>query len=243
MRNVNNNSKQQVSHALGLSIIVPIFNEIEVVSELVSNLQSLNAEQIILVDGGSTDGTCEWLMENCKSEDSLLIQSKSGRALQMNAGAALASQEMLLFVHADTRLPAEAKTEICRVDGARIHWGRFDVCFDSNSTAMRVISGFMNWRSRLSRVATGDQGIYMHRSLFDGVDGFDQIDLMEDVAMTKKLRRILWPHCSNMCVTTSARRWQKNGVLKTVLQMWLLRLGYFVGTSPSVLAKMYKNIR
>ncbi|MFT5572405.1 MAG: rSAM/selenodomain-associated transferase 2 [Cryomorphaceae bacterium] len=243
MRNVNNSLSHQTSHALGLSVIVPILNEIEVVSDLVSNLRSLNAEQIIFVDGGSKDGTCEWLMENCKSEDTLLIQSKPGRALQMNAGAALASHEMLLFVHADTRLPLEAKTEICRVDRARIHWGRFDVCFDSNSTAMRVIAEFMNWRSRLTRVATGDHGIYMHRSLFDGVDGFDQIELMEDVAMTKKLRRILWPHCSKKCVTTSARRWQKNGVVKTVLQMWLLRLGYFVGISPKSLSKMYRNVR
>jgi rSAM/selenodomain-associated transferase 2 len=243
VQNVSSSSSHLSRHALGLSVIVPIFNEIEVVSELVSNLQSLGAEQIIFVDGGSKDGTCEWLMSNCKSEDSILIQSTPGRALQMNAGAALASQEMLLFVHADTRLPPDAKAVICKVDGGRIHWGRFDVCFYPNSPAMQVIAGFMNWRSRVSRVATGDQGIYMHRTLFAGVKGFDQIDLMEDVAISKKLRRILWPHCSKKCVTTSARRWQQDGVVKTVLLMWLMRLGYFVGVSPKRLATMYKNIR
>lgn len=243
MPNDNARNESQPSFELGLSVIVPVLNEREVLSQLVTTLDELDAEQVIVVDGGSDDGTCQWLEEHWKSDSKLLIRSKPGRARQMNAGAELATQDMLLFLHADSRLPSGAKQEICSGGASRIHWGRFDIEFDTQQLVMRVIANFINWRSRLSRVSTGDQGLFVHQSLFKGVGGFDPIPLMEDVVISAKLRKLIWPHCSHLKVVTSARRWQQEGVTKTVLKMWWLRLAFYFGVAPDDLAAKYKNVR
>ena len=246
---INNQSVNNAvapNNTLGLTVIVPMINEKEQLPALVSRLDELAAEQLIFVDGGSTDGSVQWLQQNWESEHKQLILSSPGRAKQMNLGASYALHDMLLFLHADTQLPNGAKHAISsrtKGDAGQHFWGRFDVRFDSSSIAMNVIAFFMNWRSRLTGVATGDQAIFMHQHLFDRVGGFDDIALMEDVAMSKKLRKIIAPLTLKDKVMTSARRWQQSGVARTVVKMWYYRLAYFLGMSPERLAQGYRNIR
>ena len=228
---------------LSLAIIIPVLNEIEQLPSLVAQLNLLKVEQIIIVDGGSKDGSVEWLQKNWVCQNCELISSSPGRAKQMNLGASVASQDVLLFLHADTILPDNVKGLVCLSQSQEPYWGRFDVAFDVASFAMQVIAFFMNWRSSISKVATGDQAIFMHHYLFDLVGGFDDIALMEDVAISKKLRLIANPKCVKNKVITSARRWQKNGVMRTVLKMWCYRFAYAIGVSPERLAKGYRNIR
>lgn len=236
------NSTGLKSH-LSLAIIIPVLNEIEQLPALVAQLDLLKAEQIIIVDGGSKDGSVEWLKQNWVSSNNHVISSSAGRAKQMNLGASYANQDMLLFLHADTQLPSNVKELVCQSSRQEPYWGRFDVAFDMPCIAMHVIASFMNWRSKITKVATGDQAIFMHRYLFDSVGGFDDIALMEDVAMSKKLRAVTKPYCVKTTVVTSARRWQKNGIIRTVLKMWCYRFAYFVGVSPERLAQGYRNIR
>lgn len=204
---------------------------------LIKELKAFNAAQTILVDGGSTDGTLEQIQQF--QNEFLIVQSEKGRARQMNAGAALAEQDTLLFLHADTKLPTNAKQEILTAE----HWGRFDVQFDSSSVAMRLIAFFMNRRSRLTGIATGDQAMFVMRALFESMGGFPEIPLMEDVALCKALKRRYKPFCSKARVTTSARRWRENGIVKTVLQMWWYRLAYFFGVSAERLKQGYFDVR
>jgi len=230
----------------GLSVIVPVLNEIEALPSLTANLELLCAEQLIVVDGGSTDGSCQWLEENWQSDQSqqtrLILKSSAGRAQQMNLGSEVASHQMLLFLHADTRLPKNAKSLICDSDGEEL-WGRFDVQFDLSNKVMNVIAFGMNLRSRISSVATGDQAIFVHRSLFERVAGYDDLCLMEDVALSKKLRKLSKPLNLTAKVTTSARRWQHNGVINTVLTMWWYRMLFFLSVSPDKFVDKYHNIR
>lgn len=220
---------------LGVSIIVPLLNESAVAQALSKHLNSLNAEQIIIVDGGSDDNTVELL----KQGGFQVISSAAGRAKQMNAGAKYATEPLLLFLHADTRLPNNYKAELAKSDV----WGRFDVRFDRPSIPMNVIAFFMNWRSRLSGVATGDQAIFVDASVFQSLDGFPDISLMEDVALCKRLRQLHAPFNSKETVITSARRWVQNGIVKTVLTMWWYRLAFYFGISPTILNKSYDDVR
>lgn len=220
---------------LGVSIVVPLLNESAVVPELIEHLQGLNTAQIIIVDGGSDDNTVELL----KQAGLMVVISVAGRANQMNAGAKHASESMLVFLHADTRLPANYRSEIAKAEV----WGRFDVQFDSVSRAMSVIAFFMNWRSRLSAVATGDQAIFVDAAVFDSIGGFPDMPIMEDVALCKRLRQLHAPYSSKAKVTTSARRWLRNGIISTVLKMWWYRLAFFFGVSPSTLKNGYDNVR
>lgn len=240
----------------GLSIIVPLLNEIDALPTLCANLEALESEQTIIVDGGSTDGSWQWLLEHWhnpddpakgqfesdKNKSRVLLQSEAGRAQQMNMGAQHSIYPMLLFMHADSQIHAEAKLLICD-NSATDRWGRFDVSFDSPSGAMALIAFFMNIRSRVSGVATGDQAIFVHRALFDQVGGFDKLSLMEDVAFCKKLRRLANPHCLRQKVVTSARRWEQNGVVQTVLKMWWYRLLFFFGVSPDKFVNEYRDVR
>lgn len=247
MPNASHNSLGSKPTTEGLSVIVPLLNERSTLAKFKVELDALGADQIILVDGGSDDGTVQWLQQNWCGDSVSLVQSAAGRATQMNAGAACAKFSMLLFLHADTRLPYDAKQEICGVETSNArqstHWGRFDVRFDSSSRAMRVIAWFINLRSRLTHVATGDQAIFVHADLFARVGEYPAIALMEDVAITKKLRKIAPPYCSRSRVTTSARRWEKHGVVTTVVKMWWFRLAFALGISADRLAKSYSNSR
>jgi rSAM/selenodomain-associated transferase 2 len=219
----------------GVSIVVPLLNESAVVPELIKHLNGLNASQIIIVDGGSEDNSVELLRQT----DFKVIVGTVGRANQMNVGAKLASESMLLFLHADTRLPSNYQTEIAKAEV----WGRFDVQFDCASRAMKIIAFFMNWRSRLSAVATGDQAIFIDTAVFDSIGGFPDMPIMEDIALCKRLRQLHAPYSSKVKVMTSARRWSHNGIVKTVVKMWWYRLAFFLGVSPSTLKKGYDNVR
>jgi rSAM/selenodomain-associated transferase 2 len=225
-----------------LSIIIPVFNEANIVAAALHALDPLrrHGTEIIVVDGGSSDGTFDLAIPLCDR----VILAPRGRALQMNAGAAAATGEVLLFLHADTRLPANADSLVRDgLDKSRRHWGRFDVRIAGESPWLAIISRLMNWRSRLTGIATGDQAIFVRRDSFLQARGFPEISLMEDIALSARLKKEGRPLCLSQPVATSGRRWQQYGVLRTVVLMWSLRLAYFLGADPSVLARRYKDAR
>lgn len=221
-----------------LSIIIPCLNEAEGIAGTLQSLAPLRARgnEVILVDGGSDDNT----LAIARPLTDKVISSERGRARQMNAGAQQARSDILLFLHADCRLPDSADVAI--VDGlnrARTTWGRFDVTLTGRHPLLRLIGAMMNLRSRLTGIATGDQGIFVTRSLFEAVGGFPGIALMEDIALSKRLKAFARPLCLRHRITVSGRRWEKHGVLRTMLLMWRLRAQYFFGADPDRLALHY----
>jgi len=227
--------------ALKLSIIIPCLNEAEHITNTLSKLQELRngGHEIILCDGGSSDNTPQ-LATNLVDH---ILNTQPGRAKQMNAGARLASGDVLCFLHADTIIPADFANLITGAlsESGRI-WGRFDIRLSNTSLTYKVIAWFINKRSCVSGVATGDQGIFVIKNSFLKLNGFADIPLMEDIELSKRLLKISRPVCiSKSFLITSSRRWEKSGIIKTVLLMWRLRLSYFLGVSPTKLAKAYKN--
>jgi rSAM/selenodomain-associated transferase 2 len=225
---------------MSLSIIIPTLNEADNIFATLQALAPLRARgaEVIVVDGGSTDDT----LARARSRADLMLSAPRGRALQMNAGAARARGAILLFLHADSVPPREADTLI--VDGlnrTRRSWGRFDVRIAGSHPLLRVVERAMNLRSRWTGIATGDQGIFVTRSLYTAAGGYPEIPLMEDVALAKRLKRFGAPLCLKHRITTSARRWEKNGVLRTILLMWRLRLAYWLGADPKQLAIRYQK--
>lgn len=219
-----------------LSIIMPARNEAAHIVASLLPLQSLRGElEIIVVDGGSTDDTAA--LATPLSDQ--LLKSPPGRARQMNAGAAAASAETLLFLHADTQLPANFMQLIAQALGEEKRWGRFDVKLQPSSPLLHLVARMMNWRSRLTGVCTGDQGIFVQRRLFTELGGYADLPLMEDIELSKRLRRYNKPVCLQPALTTSSRRWQQHGTLRTVVLMWWLRALYWLGVSPQRLAKWY----
>ncbi|HEY7245396.1 MAG TPA: TIGR04283 family arsenosugar biosynthesis glycosyltransferase [Xanthobacteraceae bacterium] len=221
-----------------LSIIVPVLNEGEAIAALLGSLASLRARgaEVVVVDGGSGDGT----IEHARPRADCVLSAPRGRALQMNAGAAAASGDVLLFLHADTRLPAGADRLV--IEGLQRSgraWGRFDVTIEGPQRLLPVIAFFMRMRSRLTGIATGDQAIFVRRDAFETAGGFPPIALMEDIAFCKALKRIGWPLLLRERVVTSGRRWDRRGILRTVLLMWALRLAFFLGADPKALARRY----
>jgi rSAM/selenodomain-associated transferase 2 len=221
-----------------LSIIVPVLNEGESIADPLDALADLRAlgVEVIVVDGGSRDAT----VPRARARADRVISAPRGRALQMNAGAEKACGDVLLFLHADSRLPGDADHIV--LDGiARSGraWGRFDVKIDGDSPLLVAVAWLMNIRSRLTGIATGDQAIFVRRDAFHSVGGFPAIPLMEDIALSKRLKRASRPLCLRACAVTSGRRWDKNGVASTVLLMWRLRLAYFFGADPKALARQY----
>ena len=221
-----------------LSIIVPVLEE---EAAIVSCLDALadyrrRGAEVIVVDGGSRDRTPDLAQPLA---DQILVAPR-GRATQMNAGAARATGEVLLFLHADTRLPPRADRLI--LDGMKRSgrtWGRFDVRITGRSPVLRLVAAVMNLRSRLTGIATGDQAMFVTREAFVRCDGFPDIPLMEDIALSRRLKRIGPPLCLHARVETSGRRWERHGVLRTILLMWRLRLAYFLGAEPAALARRY----
>jgi rSAM/selenodomain-associated transferase 2 len=216
-----------------LSIVIPVLDEAAGISRTLASLATLRARghELIVADGGSEDGT----RELAASLADRVIAAPRGRARQMNAGAAAATGEALLFLHADTTLPEAADRLVLAALGER-SWGRFDVRIDGRSPLLSVVAFFMNTRSRLSGIATGDQAIFVRRAAFAG---FPEIALMEDIAFSRSMKQLSPPACLRETVTTSGRRWERNGVVRTVLLMWRLRLAYFLGASPDELARRY----
>jgi rSAM/selenodomain-associated transferase 2 len=222
-----------------LSIIVPMLDEAPALPDLLEHLLPLRrgGVEVILVDGGSADGSAA--IATCAGFE--VVRAERGRARQMNAGAAAASGDVLLFLHADTRLPdgAVPLIDAALADGRHV-WGRFDVAFDLRTRTMDATAFLMNLRSRLSGIATGDQALFMTRAAFDAVGGFPDQPLMEDVEITSRLCRRSRPACIRRPVLTSARRWQSRGPWRTILLMWRLRLAYWFGASPADLARQYR---
>jgi rSAM/selenodomain-associated transferase 2 len=219
-----------------LSIIVPVLDEAQGIAAVLAALQPIRdrGHEVIVVDGGSTDATTSLAQP---LSDRVLV-SPRGRAAQMNAGAASAGGDAFVFLHADTRLPEVADALVIRALAAHT-WGRFDVRIDSSHPMLAVVGCMMNLRSRLSGIATGDQAIFVRRAAFIAAGGFPEIALMEDIALSARLRRVGRPACLRQRVVTSARRWERHGVLATILLMWRLRLLYFLGVDPGRLARAY----
>lgn len=221
-----------------LSIIIPCLNEAAGIVETLAALQPLRGRgaEVIVVDGGSSDGTAAL----AQSWADRVIAAPPGRAVQMNAGAMQAHGEILLFLHADCRPPGAADAVI--VDGLKRHrksWGRFDVHIAGRHPMLRIVAALMNARSRLTGIATGDQGIFVTRSLFEAVGRFPEIALMEDIELSRRLKRFGEPLCLPHRMTASGRRWERQGVLRTIFLMWSLRLAYWLGADPDKLALRY----
>jgi rSAM/selenodomain-associated transferase 2 len=221
-----------------LSVIIPVLNEGARALACVQDLSPLRAagHELILVDGGSerldADALTPWVDH--------LLNSEAGRARQMNLGASVARGEVLWFLHADTRLLGDAVTAIQAAQSNGPAWGRFDIRLDGRSPLLRLVALMMNTRSRWSGIATGDQGIFVHRDLFQRVGGFPDQALMEDIEISAGLKRLRRPDCLRQRLLTSSRRWQRKGILRTILLMWGLRLAYWLGVSPRRLAAYYK---
>ncbi|MCG6966457.1 MAG: TIGR04283 family arsenosugar biosynthesis glycosyltransferase [Chromatiaceae bacterium] len=224
--------------SLRLSVIVPTLNEQEHIGALLHDLASLRSagHEVILVDGSSSDATravaAAWVDR--------IVEAKRGRASQMNAGAHAASGGVLWFLHADTRLVQGAGDAVLQAVADGRAWGRFDVRLSGQQRLLRVVETLMNLRSRISGVATGDQGIFVTRAAFSAVGGFPAIPLMEDIALCKLLRRQARPACIRRPrLQTSSRRWEEHGILRTIVLMWRLRLAYALGTEPAELVRRY----
>lgn len=228
--------------ARDLSVVVPVLDESARVPALCRHLDSLQCSAIV-VDGGSSDGTRQKLRAHA-GKQVRVVQSKAGRATQMNRGAALAETPHLIFLHADTTLPPDG---ILLAENALANsettWGRFDVSFDSDSALMKLIAWSMNHRSSFTGICTGDQAMFTTARAFESVGGFPEIPIMEDIALSRRLLKTGRPARIRTPVETASRRWQQNGVLRTVVTMWWLRFLYFAGVSPSVLAKQYRHAR
>ncbi|WP_404363585.1 TIGR04283 family arsenosugar biosynthesis glycosyltransferase [Marinobacter sp.] len=222
-----------------ISIIVPVWREAASIEASLLPLQPWReaGHEVIVVDGGSDDGTREKARPLCNH----LVTAELGRAAQMNAGAELASGDILLFLHADTRLPQAARETLADFYRSHLHWGRFDVRLSGRRLLFRVIAWFMNQRSRLTGIATGDQAIFVRRSVFEALHGFARVPLMEDVELSSRLRLASRPWCIHDPVVTDSRRWESRGAWHTIWLMWRLRWRYWRGESPNTLAQEYRS--
>jgi rSAM/selenodomain-associated transferase 2 len=220
-----------------LSLILPVLNEATTVVAQLTKLQVLRARgaELLVVDGGSNDGTAALAAAGADR----LLDAPRGRALQMNAGARASRGEVLLFVHADTTLPPDADALIRAAIAGGAVWGRFDVSIDGRHPLLPLVAAMMNWRSRWTGIATGDQAMFVRRDAFLAVGAFPEVALMEDIALSRRLKAVARPACLRARVRTSGRRWEKHGVLRTIVLMWRLRASYFFGADPQQLAVRY----
>lgn len=222
-----------------ISIIIPALNESKSIDSTLVCLEPLcqQGHEVIVVDGGSQDET----VELAKSRVDKVIQTAPGRAHQMNVGASQATGDILWFIHADTQVSENATQQILRVlDNKYNHWGRFDIRLSGKHILLRVVERLMNFRSCITGIATGDQGIFVRRDTFAAIGGFMPIPLMEDIDISRRLKKWAHPCCIHDKIITSSRRWEENGVLRTIMLMWRLRLAYALGVSPEKLAHDYK---
>ncbi|MDQ6975417.1 MAG: TIGR04283 family arsenosugar biosynthesis glycosyltransferase [Mariprofundaceae bacterium] len=225
---------------MSVAIIVPVYNEEKTLGTFLPLLEKFACDQLIIVDGGSQDAS----QARLKKQGITWVQGRKGRAKQMNDGAAGCTSDVLLFLHVDTQLPPRAIEfiQIAMQDRTTVG-GRFDVRLDGKEPVFRLIETLINWRSRLSRISTGDQAMFVRRHVFERVGGFAEQALMEDIALSRCLKRHGKIACLRHTVTTSARRWQYHGVMRTVLLMWRLRFLYWCGVNSNTLAAMYHDAR
>jgi rSAM/selenodomain-associated transferase 2 len=231
-----------------IAVVVPLFNEAERVPGLLKMLDGLNVDEVVLVDGGSQDGTLELLDHSLhpslQQSGFRWLQSKKGRAVQMNAGASICQSEIVLFLHADTEIDAAAiaATRDAMAD-SEVLGGRFDLKLSGRHPMLRLIEQMINLRSRFTKISSGDQTMFVRRDVFERLGGFPNQPLMEDIEFSKRLKQKGRVACLRDRVTTSSRRWEKFGMFKTILLMWKLRLLYWAGVSPERLIKVYRDAR
>jgi rSAM/selenodomain-associated transferase 2 len=221
-----------------LAIVIPVLDEGATIADALSALAPYRdrGTEVVVVDGGSRDAT----VEAARPLADRVLAAPRGRASQMNAGAAAARADVLLFLHADTRLPPDAdRIVFLALKRSRRVWGRFDVTIAGRSPLLRVVAAMMNLRSRLTGIATGDQAMFMTREAFTAAGGFPDLPLMEDIVLSRRLKRIGRPVCLAARVTTSGRRWDRDGAVRTILTMWRLRLAFYLGAEPARLARRY----
>jgi len=220
-----------------ISVVIPALNEADSIEETLLLLQAWRhrGHEVIVADGGSCDET----KALAGPLADVVVDTAKGRARQMNHGARKARGDVLLFLHADTRLP-EKTPQLIRTAILRKPWGRFDVRLSGKHTMLRVVEFMMNQRSHLTGIATGDQAIFVTRTLFEKINGFADIPLMEDIDLSKRLKAFSKPACIHHKLVTSSRRWEQHGIFRTILLMWRLRLAYFFGIGPERLAKIYQ---
>ncbi|MBI3795739.1 MAG: TIGR04283 family arsenosugar biosynthesis glycosyltransferase [Deltaproteobacteria bacterium] len=223
-----------------VSVIIPTLNEAEGIAQVITRVRQAGECQLIVVDGGSSDETLE--IAHCHAD--VVLSSPRGRARQMNVGAQVATGTVLLFLHADTVLPQRFPTLLAlALADPEVVGGRFDVRLDASGWPFRMIETMMNFRSRLTRISTGDQAIFVRRETFLAVGGYPEVELMEDLELSRKLKRMGKIACLRTKVVTSARRWQRDGMLKTIVLMWTLRLGHSLGVPPERLKGFYADTR
>lgn len=220
-----------------ISIIIPVLNEAAAISSCLEKLQSfrLAGHEVIVADGGSNDASPDL----AKTGADRVISSARGRAIQMNTGAAIASGEVFLFLHADTSLPKETEQFLRSFSKNEEYWGWFTLRLSGKHPFFRVIESLMNWRSRLTGIATGDQAVFVSRNLYETSGGFPDIALMEDISYSGVLKSLVSPTPAALTVISSSRRWEKQGIVKTIFKMWWLRLRFHFGASPDILAREY----
>jgi rSAM/selenodomain-associated transferase 2 len=223
-----------------LTIVVPVLDEAAIITSALQALAPLRARgaEVIVVDGGSGDGTPGLAAPLADR----VIAASPGRGAPLNAGAALGSGDALLFLHADTTLPDNADSLISAALDERA-WGRFDLRIAGRHPLLAVVARMINWRSRWTGIATGDQAIFIGRAAFDAVGGFPDLPLMEDIAISRRLKQLCRPYCIGTPAVTSGRRWEHHGVIRTILLMWRLRLAYYLGVAPAYLASRYRPVR
>lgn len=220
------------------SIIIPTLNEQKTIESCLLALQPLRGNcEIIVVDATNDQPIVNFPHAHLADK---IISSKKGRARQMNLGASHASGDILVFLHADTYLPENILQLIEQHIGNK-QWGRFDIQLSGDHFMLKVIAWMMNWRSRLTGIATGDQVIFVTRTAFAAAGHYPEIALMEDIALSKALKKISPPVCLNAKVTSSGRRWERYGIYRTILLMWSLRLCYFFGADPQLLTALYSR--
>jgi len=222
-----------------ISVIIPTLNESGHIDSTLMYLEAVRQQghEVIVVDGGSQDETVELARRRADK----VIQTVPGRAQQMNVGASHATGDILWFIHADTQIAGNAAQQIVKVLGNKHnYWGRFDIQLSGKHLLLRVVERLMNLRSCITGIATGDQGIFVRRTCFEAIGKFKPIPLMEDIEISRRLKKWSRPCCIHDTIITSSRRWEENGVLRTILLMWRLRLAYALGVSPEKLAHDYK---
>ena len=221
-----------------VAVIVPVLNEVKMLPAFLERARDWPVDELVFVDGGSRDATPRLLAE----AGARWMTSRAGRAIQMNAGARATKSDILVFIHADTAISSSNFEAIRRVmRDERVVGGRFDVRLSGRQPAFRVIEFFINLRSRLTRIATGDQAIFVRRSVFERLGGFPEQPLMEDVEFSRRLKRLGRIACLRERVVTSSRRWERHGIARTVWLMWSLRLGYWLGADPERLRRRYRD--
>ena len=217
-----------------IAVVVPTLDE---ESEIEETLRAIGSRcEVLVVDGGSRDET----VRRASAMGARVLRSSPGRARQMNYGASNTDADILVFVHADTHLPLGWDATIVQALGEGAIGGRFDLTLRGSHRFLPVIAGLINFRSRMSRIYTGDQAIFVKRAVFERIGGYEAIELMEDIALSLRLKRAGRIACLRQKVSTSARRWESRGVIRTIALMWWLRFAYFAGVSPATLRRMYR---